>query len=70
MFLNFGASLACEQVWGLLSSSAGAIYVEHGSFTQSGGTLMITNASAEQSGGVVDLGAPQRVDLEMLFEVV
>ena len=50
-------------------SSAGAIYVG-GSFTQSSGTLTITNASAKEKGGVVDLGAPQGLDLEMLFEVV
>ena len=42
--------------------------MQYGSFTQSGGTLTITNASAEKSGGVVDLGAPQGLDLEMLFE--
>ena len=67
MFLNFGASLACEKVWGLLSSSAGAIYVR-GSFTQSSGTLTITHASAKEDGGVVGLGAPPGLDLEMLFE--
>ena len=31
--------------------SAGAIYVEKGSFTQSGGNLTITDASAELDGG-------------------
>ena len=40
-------------------------------FTQSSGTLTITNdtnASTKGNGGVVDLGAPQGLDLEMLFE--
>ena len=67
MFLNFGASLACEKVR-VFNGSAGAIYVGD-NFTQSSGTLTITNASAEKSGGVVDLGAPQRGISEMLFEV-
>ena len=61
MFLNFGASFACEKVW-VFSGSAGAIFVLGGSFTQSSGTLNITNSSAEKSGGVVDLGAPQGLD--------
>ena len=56
MFLDFGASLACEKVR-VFSGSAGAIFVQQGSFIQSGGTLTITNASAKQGGGVVDLGA-------------
>ena len=55
-------------MWCLLSSSAGAIFVGN-SFNQSSGTLNIMNASAK-AGGVVDLGAPQRGILEMLFEVV
>ena len=33
--------------------SAGAIYLEKGSFTQLGGTLTITDASAGSDGGVV-----------------
>jgi len=58
VFLNFGASLACEYVR-VFSGSAGAIYV-YDNFTQSSGTLTITNASTKGNGGVVDLGAPQR----------
>ena len=42
----------------VFSGSAGAIFVQEGSFTQLGGTLTITNASAPR-GGVVDYGAPQ-----------
>ena len=37
----------------LCISSAGAIYVKEGSFTQSGGTSTITDASAGSDGGVV-----------------
>ena len=46
-------SISCCESEGFQGSSAGAIYVKEGSFTQSGGTSTITDASAGSDGGVV-----------------
>ena len=46
-------SISCCESESFQGSSAGAIYVKEGSFTQLGGTSTITDALAGSDGGVV-----------------